>query len=75
MVNFFNCCKDQFLSLNLIKAFVANNVTKTVIGKMIAELIIYDAMKKPDIKKKFETMIKSKEGFMKTQAFAMKMLK
>ena len=40
-----------------------------------AMLAVYDAMKKPDIKKKFESMIKSKEGFMKTQAFAMKMIK
>ena len=39
-----------------------------------AMLAVYDAMKKPDIKKKFEDMIKSKEGFMKTQAFAMKMI-
>jgi len=40
-----------------------------------AMLAVYDAMKKPDIKKKFEAMIKSKEGFIKTQAFAMKMIK
>ena len=40
-----------------------------------AMLAVYDAMKKPDIKKKFENMIKSKEGFIKTQAFAMKMIK
>ena len=40
-----------------------------------AMLAVYDAMKKPDIKKKFEVMIKSKEGFIKTQAFAMKMIK
>ena len=40
-----------------------------------AMLAVYDAMKKPDIKKKFEDMIKSKEGFIKTQAFAMKMIK
>ena len=40
-----------------------------------AMLAVYDAMKKPDIKKKFESMIKSKEGFIKTQAFAMKMIK
>ena len=40
-----------------------------------AMIAVYDAMKKPEIKKKFEEMIKSKEGFMKTQAFAMKMVK
>ena len=36
---------------------------------------VYDALKQPALKKKFEDMIKSKEGFMKTQAFAMKMAK
>ena len=35
----------------------------------------YNALKQPALKKKFEDMIKSKEGFMKTQAFAMKMAK
>ena len=35
---------------------------------------VYDALK-PATKKKFEAMIKSKEGFMKSQAFAMKMVK
>ena len=35
---------------------------------------VYDALK-PATKKKFEDMIKSKEGFMKSQAFAMKMAK
>ena len=34
---------------------------------------VYDALK-PATKKKFEDMIKSKEGFMKSQAFAMKMI-
>jgi hypothetical protein len=34
---------------------------------------VYDAMK-PATKKKFEEMIKDKGGFMKTQAFAMKMV-
>ena len=36
---------------------------------------VYDALKQPALKKKFEDMIKSKEGFMQTQAFAMKMAK
>jgi len=40
-----------------------------------AMIAVYDAMKKPDMKQKFEEMIKSKEGFMKTQAFAMKKIK
>ena len=35
---------------------------------------VYDALKKPDMKKTFEKMIKDKAGFMKTQAFAMKMV-
>ena len=36
---------------------------------------VYDALKQPHLKKKFEDMIKSKEGFMQTQAFAFKMAK
>jgi hypothetical protein len=35
---------------------------------------VYDALKKPDMKKTFEKMIADKAGFMKTQAFAMKMI-
>ena len=35
---------------------------------------VYDALKKPDMKKTFEKMITDKAGFMKTQAFAMKMV-
>ena len=38
-----------------------------------AMVAVYDAMK-PATKKKFEEMIKDKGGFMKTQAFAMKMV-
>ena len=40
-----------------------------------AMLTVYKALKQPHLKKKFEDMIKSKEGFMQTQAFAMKMAK
>ena len=40
-----------------------------------AMIAVYKALKQPALKKKFEDMIKSKEGFMKTQAFAMKMAK
>ena len=40
-----------------------------------AIIAVYDGMKKPELKKKLEDMIKSKEVFMKTQAFAMKMVK
>ena len=35
---------------------------------------VYDALKKPEMKKTFEKMITDKAGFLKTQAFAMKML-
>ena len=40
-----------------------------------AMLTVYKALKQPQLKKKFEDMIKSKEGFMQTQAFAMKVTK
>ena len=40
-----------------------------------AMMAVYNALKQPALKKKFEDMIKSKEGFMKTQAFAMKVTK
>ena len=40
-----------------------------------AMMAVYNALKQPALKKKFEDMIKSKEGFMKSQAFAMKMAK
>ena len=36
---------------------------------------IYDAMKKPDLKKNFEKMIETKAGFLKIQAFAFSMVK
>ena len=36
---------------------------------------VYDALKKPEMKKHFEKMIGDKAGFLKTQAFAMKMVK
>ena len=39
-----------------------------------AMVAVYNALK-PASKKKFEEMIKSKEGFIKTQEFAMKMAK
>ncbi len=40
-----------------------------------AIIAVYDGMKKPELKNKLEDMIKTKEGFLKTQAFAMKMVK
>ena len=36
---------------------------------------VYDAMKKPDLKKKFEDQLKTKAGFLKIQAFAFSMVK
>ena len=39
-----------------------------------AIIAVYDGMKKPELKKKLEEMIKTKEGFLKTQSFAMKMV-
>ena len=36
---------------------------------------VYDAMKKPDLKKKFEEMLKTKAGFLKIQSFAFSMAK
>ena len=40
-----------------------------------AIIAVYDGMKKPELKKKLEDMIKTKEGFLRTQSFAMKMVK
>ena len=36
---------------------------------------VYDAMKKPDLKKKFEDQLKTKAGFLKIQAFSFSMVK
>ena len=40
-----------------------------------AIIAVYDGMKKPELKKKLEDMIKTKEGVLRTQSFAMKMVK
>ena len=40
-----------------------------------AIVAVYNGLKKPELKKTLENMIKTKEGFLKTQAFAMKMVK
>ena len=40
-----------------------------------AIVAVYDGLKKSEHKKKLEDMIKTKEGFLKTQSFAMKMVK
>ena len=36
---------------------------------------VYDAMKKPELKKKFEDLLKTKAGFLKIQAFSFSMVK
>ena len=72
-------------TVDTLKQIVKDKQNQTVMfdkGKAIVDLFtasamvqVYDALKQPALKKKFEDMIKSKEGFMKTQAFAMKMAK
>ena len=71
-------------TVDTLKKIVKDKQHQTVMfdkGSAIVDLFsasamvqVYDALK-PATKKKFETMIKSKEGFMKSQAFAMKMAK
>jgi hypothetical protein len=70
-------------TIDTLKMIVREKQNQTVMfksGKAIVDLFtasamvqVYDALK-PATKKKFEDMIKSKEGFMKSQAFAMKMI-
>jgi hypothetical protein len=59
---------------NQIFAFKAGGNIRVDLFSASALVQVYDALK-PATKKKFEDMIKSKEGFMKSQAFAMKMAK
>ena len=71
-------------TIDTLKMIVKDKQHQTVMfdkGQAIVDLFsasamvqVYDALK-PATKKKFEDMIKSKEGFMKSQAFAMKMAK
>ena len=71
-------------TIDTLRKIVKDKQHQTVMfdkGQAIVDLFsasamvqVYDALK-PATKKKFEVMIKSKEGFMKSQAFAMKMLK
>ena len=71
-------------TIDTLKKIVKDKQHQTVMfdkGEALVDLFsasamvqVYDALK-PATKKKFETMIKSKEGFMKSQAFAMKMAK
>tara|TARA_B110000879_G_scaffold196355_1_gene265962 strand:- start:390 stop:1058 length:669 start_codon:yes stop_codon:yes gene_type:complete len=69
-------------TIDTLKMIVREKQNQTVMfksGQAIVDIFtasamvaVYDAMK-PATKKKFEEMIKDKGGFMKTQAFAMKM--
>ena len=71
-------------TIDTLKKIVKDKQHQTVMfdkGQALVDLFsasamvqVYDALK-PATKKKFEAMIKSKEGFMKSQAFAMKMAK
>ena len=71
-------------TIDTLRMIVKDKQHQTVMfksGKAIVDLFtasamvqVYDALKKPDMKKHFEKMIGDKAGFMKTQAFAMKMI-
>ena len=71
-------------TVDTLRKIVKDKQHQTVMfksGKALVDLFtasamvqVYDALKKPDMKKTFEKMIKDKAGFMKTQAFAMKMI-
>ena len=71
-------------TVDTLRKIVKDKQHQTVMfksGKAIVDLFtasamvqVYDALKKPDMKKTFEKMITDKAGFMKTQAFAMKMV-
>ena len=72
-------------TVDTLKMIVKDKQHQTVMfdkGKAMVDLFtasammaVYNALKQPALKKKFEDMIKSKEGFMQTQAFAFKMAK
>jgi hypothetical protein len=71
-------------TIDTLKMIVREKQNQTVMfksGKAIVDLFtasamvqVYDALKKPEMKKTFEKMIGDKAGFLKTQAFAMKMI-
>ena len=71
-------------TVDTLRKIVKDKQHQTVMfksGKALVDLFtasamvqVYDALKKPDMKKTFEKMITDKAGFMKTQAFAMKMI-
>jgi len=72
-------------TVDTLRKIVKDKQHQTVMfksGKALVDLFtasaiiaVYDGMKKPELKKKLEDMIKTKEGFLRTQAFAMKMVK
>ena len=71
-------------TIDTLRKIVKDKQHQTVMfksGKAIVDLFtasamvqVYDALKKPEMKKTFEKMIGDKAGFLKTQAFAMKMI-
>ena len=71
-------------TVDTLRKIVKDKQHQTVMfksGKALVDLFtasamvqVYDALKKSDMKKTFEKMITDKAGFMKTQAFAMKMI-
>ena len=71
-------------TVDTLRKIVKDKQHQTVMfksGKALVDLFtasamvqVYDALKKPDMKKTFEKMITDKAGFMKTQAIAMKMI-
>ena len=63
--------KDKQNQIVMFKAGKARVDTFTA----SAIVAVYNGLKKPEHKKTLEDMIKTKEGFLKTQAFAMKMVK
>ena len=72
-------------TVDTLRKIVKDKQHQTVMfksGKAMVDLFtasaivaVYDGLKKPEFKKKLEDMIKTKEGFLKTQSFAMKMVK
>jgi len=72
-------------TVDTLRKIVKDKQHQTVMfksGKALVDLFtasaiiaVYDGMKKPELKKKLEDMIKTKEGFLRTQSFAMKMVK
>jgi hypothetical protein len=71
-------------TIDTLRKIVKDKQHQTVMfksGQAIVDLFtasamvqVYDALKKPEMKKTFEKMIGDKAGFLKTQEFAMKML-